>query len=64
MGKEAHEGSARLAGNVKDGSRREALRRFGRYAAAAPVAMVLLHPKKGGAVPDAYNDEAQKKEPQ
>jgi hypothetical protein len=30
-------------------SRREALRRFGRYAAAAPAAMVLLQPNEGHA---------------
>ncbi len=36
-------------GKVSDGatdqSRREALKRFGRYAAAAPAAMVLLQPR-------------------
>jgi hypothetical protein len=30
-------------------SRREALKRFGRYAAAAPTAMVLLDPREGHA---------------
>jgi hypothetical protein len=30
-------------------SRREALKRFGRYAAAAPTAMVLLEPREGHA---------------
>lgn len=30
-------------------SRREALKKFGRYAAAAPVAMVLLMPDEGHA---------------
>ena len=32
-----------------DQSRREALKRFGRYAAAAPTAMVLLQPREGHA---------------
>ena len=30
-------------------SRREALKRFGRYAAAAPAVMVLLEPREGHA---------------
>jgi hypothetical protein len=30
-------------------SRREALKRFGRYAAAAPTAMILLQPREGHA---------------
>jgi hypothetical protein len=30
-------------------SRREALKKFGRYAAAAPTAMVLLEPREGHA---------------
>jgi hypothetical protein len=33
-------------------SRREALKRFGRYAAAAPTAMVLLQPREGHARKD------------
>jgi hypothetical protein len=32
-----------------DQSRREALKRFGRYAAAAPTAMVLLEPRESHA---------------
>jgi hypothetical protein len=36
-------------GRAVDQSRREALKRFGRYAAAAPTAMVLLQPRDGHA---------------
>jgi hypothetical protein len=34
-----------------DQSRREVLKRFGRYAAAAPATMVLLDPRSGRADP-------------
>jgi hypothetical protein len=34
-----------------DESRREALKTFGRYAAAAPAAMLLLDPRSGQADP-------------
>ena len=34
------------AAGATDQSRREALKLFGRYAAAAPVAMVLLQPRE------------------
>ena len=37
------------AGGAANESRREALKRFGRYAAAAPTAMVLLQPRDGHA---------------
>ena len=37
------------AGPAADQSRREALKRFGRYAAAAPTAMVLLQPRESQA---------------
>lgn len=33
----------------EDSSRREVLKRFGRYAAAAPAAMLLLGPRSGRA---------------
>jgi len=36
-------------GRAADQSRREALKRFGRYAAAAPATMVLLQPRDGSA---------------
>ena len=39
------------AGSVKSESRREALKSFGRYAAVAPTAMVLLQPRQGAAKP-------------
>ena len=44
----------RLSGNpaergAADETRREALKRFGRYAAAAPTAMLLLDPRQGHA---------------
>lgn len=36
-------------GGAANRSRREALKKFGRYAAAAPTAMVLLQPRDGHA---------------
>jgi hypothetical protein len=42
-----HEGSA--ADGTADQSRREALKKFGRYAAVAPAAMMLLEPREGHA---------------
>lgn len=38
-----------VADDSANQSRREALRRFGRYAAAAPTAMILLEPREGAA---------------
>jgi hypothetical protein len=43
-----------VSGGVGDQSRREALKRFGRYAAMAPTAMVLLQPRDSLAKPDKY----------
>ena len=39
-----------------DQRRREALKRFGRYAAAAPVAMLLLQSRQGEAAPPPHVD--------
>jgi hypothetical protein len=39
------------ADGMIDDSRREALKRFARYAAAAPTTMVLLQASKGHAAP-------------
>jgi len=39
-----HNGEVSNISGMADQSRREALKRFGRYAAAAPTAMVLLQP--------------------
>ena len=36
-----------VADGMASQSRREALKRFGRYAAAAPTAMILLQPRDG-----------------
>ena len=44
---QVHEASA--ADGTPDESRRDALKRFGRYAAAAPAVMVLLEPREGHA---------------
>lgn len=44
-------GGAPPVGPVRRQSRREALKNFGRYAAAAPTAMVLLQPRRGEAIP-------------
>jgi hypothetical protein len=41
--------SVSMADNGVSRSRREALKRFGRYAAAAPAAMILLQPNEGHA---------------
>jgi hypothetical protein len=38
-----------VSGSLASQSRREALKRFGRYAAAAPTAMVLLQPRESHA---------------
>ena len=38
-----------VADGATDQSRREALKRFGRYAAVAPTAMLLLSPRSGHA---------------
>jgi hypothetical protein len=38
-----------VSGSLASQSRREALKKFGRYAAAAPTAMVLLEPSEGHA---------------
>ena len=35
-----------VPGSLASQSRREALKKFGRYAAAAPTAMVLLEPRE------------------
>ena len=43
------EGGVPPAQPGNDKSRRQALKRFGRYAAAAPAAMVLLQPRQGRA---------------
>ena len=53
-----HEDSA--ADGTTDQSRREALKRFGRYAAAASTAMPLLEPREGHADEknEASSDEA------
>ena len=40
----------------KDESRREALKRFGRYAAVATVTMVLLQSRLGEASPQSHVD--------
>jgi hypothetical protein len=44
--------SDQVSGGASDQSRREALKRFGRYAAMAPTAMVLLQPRDSLAKPD------------
>jgi hypothetical protein len=44
--------SDQVSGSGSDQSRREALLRFGRYAAMAPTAMVLLQPRDSLAKPD------------
>ena len=51
----------RLSGNpaergAADETRREALKRFGRYAAAAPTAMLLLDPRPGRAHHRAWHN--------
>jgi hypothetical protein len=38
-----------VSGSLTSQSRREALKKFGRYAAAAPTAMVLLQPRESHA---------------
>jgi hypothetical protein len=38
-----------VSGSPASQSRREALKKFGRYAAAAPTAMVLLEPRESHA---------------
>ena len=38
-----------VSGSLASQSRREALKKFGRYAAAAPTAMVLLEPRESHA---------------
>jgi hypothetical protein len=43
-----------VSGGAGDQSRREALKRFGRYAAMAPTAMVLLQPRDSLAKPDKH----------
>ena len=49
-------------GMVND-SRREALKRFARYAAAAPTTMVLLQPSESYAGPKKAAKKAAKKQP-
>ena len=49
MDKRAYESPAERSGGGEDGTRREALKRFGRYAAAAPTAMLLLDPRRAHA---------------
>jgi hypothetical protein len=44
--------SDQVSGSGSDQSRREALLRFGRYAAMAPTAMVLLQPRDSLAKPE------------
>jgi hypothetical protein len=44
--------SDQVSAGGSDQSRREALLRFGRYAAMAPTAMVLLQPRDSLAKPD------------
>ena len=38
-----------VSGGASNQSRREALKKFGRYAAAAPAAMILLQPRQSHA---------------
>lgn len=38
-----------IVDNVTSQSRRQVLKKFGRYAAAAPTAMILLQPREGHA---------------
>jgi hypothetical protein len=38
-----------VSGGATNQSRREALKKFGRYAAAAPAAMILLQPRQSHA---------------
>jgi hypothetical protein len=50
------EGKVSSAPATKDETRREALKRFGRYASAAPAAMVLLQSRRGEAAPPPHVD--------
>lgn len=54
--KATKEGETSSAQAGKDESRREALKRFGRYAAAAPATMVLLQSRRGEAAPPPHVD--------
>jgi hypothetical protein len=47
--------SDQVSVGASDQSRREALKRFGRYAAMAPTAMVLLQPRDSLAKPEKNN---------
>ena len=51
MGKLANERTCEQVEGSEDESRRDALKRFGRYAAAAPTAMLLLEPHQAHAAP-------------